>query len=691
MTKNQAKKRINRLKKEVNHLRYLYHVLDRQEISDEAFDSLKHELWGLEQQFPDLITSDSPTQRIGGQPLDKFVKVKHQTRMLSLEDAFSFEEMTAWQKRLQKLAHPVKLSYFAELKIDGFAVSLIYENGVLKTGATRGNGLIGEDVTQNLKTIESIPLQLRRPAIQELAGVTSERLLIDRIFQGRFEVRGEVVMTKKAFAAINRQQQKKGEILYANPRNTAAGSIRQLDPKIAASRQLEFFAYDIIASGAASEMTGESLLSCLKTHSQEHALLPLLGFKIDKHFQKCPDLKCVNRFHQKIQKLRENLDYQIDGIVVSVDNNQVFERLGVVGKAPRAMIAYKFPGKQAVTLVKDIKVHVGRTGALTPVAILKPVQIGGATISRASLHNADEIKRLDVRIGDTVIVQRAGDVIPDVVSVLRNMRLGKEKKFQMPKICPVCGSHIVRPKGEAIHRCSNLQCSAILKQQLNHFASKRAFDIEGLGPKIIDQLMAQGLIADAADLFKLKQGDLEPLERFAEKSAGNLVRAIAKSRRISLARFLYSLGIRHIGEETALNLAQKFGSLAVIKNASLEQLLTVPDIGEIMAQSIFHFFRHKRNLKLIKKLQDAGVVIEQPKSQTSQKLAGQTFVFTGELKSLTRDQAKDRVRALAGEVSESVSRQTDFVVAGERPGSKFQKAKKLGVQILDEKEFLKMI
>ncbi|PJE58888.1 MAG: NAD-dependent DNA ligase LigA [Candidatus Portnoybacteria bacterium CG10_big_fil_rev_8_21_14_0_10_40_22] len=695
MVKQQVQQRILVLRKAINHHRYLYHVLDKQEIDDAAFDSLKHELWQLEQQFPDLTTLDSPTQRVGGEPLDKFIKVQHQTPMFSLEDVFSFEELVDWEKRIKKMVLPPnrsrplvkgagwgggQLDYFVELKIDGFAVALIYEKGILQTGATRGNGKVGEDVTQNLKTIESIPLQLRRPSEKELVGAgLSQVISLAKIFNSRFEVRGEVVMTKKIFEQINAKRRQKNQALYANPRNTAAGSIRQLNPKIAASRHLEFLSYDIV-SGVGQEL-----------HSQEHLLLPFLGFKVDKHFEKCSDLENARLFHQKINKIRDGLPYQIDGLVVSVDDNEIFVKLGVAGKAPRGAIAYKFPGKQATTIVEKIILSIGRTGALTPVAILKSVKVGGTMISRATLHNVDEIKRLDVRSGDTVVIQRAGDVIPDVVSVIKELRPKNTKEFKMPARCPVCNSPVVRAKGEVIYRCGNLKCGAILKEQFYHFVSRHAFDIVGLGPKIIDQLMDSGLIIDVADIFKLTEGDLVPLERFAAKSAKNLVLAINRSKQIALSRFIYALGIRHVGEETATDLAVRFGSLSALQRTTLDNLRLVRDIGEVVAKSIVDYFSNKRNLNLIDKLLAAGVKIKSEPKKIGQRLADQSFVFTGELVKMSRDQAKNKVRALGGDISESVSRQADFVVAGLNPGTKYQKAKKLGVKIIDEKEFLNMI
>jgi len=675
MNKQKAKKRIAKLKKVINHHRYLYHVLDKQEMSDAVLDSLKHELSKLEQQYSDLIALDSPTQRIGGQALDKFKKVKHHKRMLSLNDAFSNEDLEAWQERIQKLVPNQKLNYFAELKIDGFAIALIYQNGVLIQGATRGDGQIGEDVTQNLKTIDSIPLKL------EIHQKLSSKAVQDRIekllTKGRIEIRGEVYMTKKDFEKINQEQEKKGLSPYANPRNTAAGSIRQLDPKIAADRRLNFLAYNLITN------LGQ------RTHNQEHQILQSLGFKISQD-QYCSELKDIIGFWKEINQKRKKLPYLIDGIVVSVDNNKIFNKLGIVGKAPRGSIALKFPAKETTTVIKDIVVQIGRTGALTPVAHLKPVRLAGILITRATLHNQDEIKRLDVRIGDTVIIQRAGDVIPDVVKVIKKLRTGKEKEFQMPKKCPVCRGPVIRAKGEVVHRCANLKCGSIQRQQIIHFVSKKGFDIEGLGPKIINQLMDQGLISNLADIFSLSQGDLVPLERFSDKSADNLIKAIEQSKKITLAKFIHALGIRHVGEETAIALAQYFGKLDKIRKANLKKLLQVEDIGQIVAQSIFEWFNKEGNRELIKKLLDNGIEIEKVKT-VKKKLIGQVFVLTGEMNRFNREQAKSKIRQLGGNVSGSVSKQTDFVVVGQNPGSKYNRAKKLGIKIISEKEFLEII
>jgi len=631
MLKSRAQTRIKKLKKEINYHRYLYHILDKQEISDSALDSLKHELFKLEQQYPEFITQDSPTQRIGGKPLKEFKKVKHQKPMLSLQDAFSREEMLGWQERISKLLIPnSQLDYFCELKIDGLAVGLIYKNGIFVRGATRGDGIIGEDVTQNLKTIESIPLKLEKTI--------------------SCEVRGEIYITKKIFQEFQKE--------YANPRNLAAGSVRQLDPKMTALRKLSFLAWSL---------SGE------KTQEQEAKKIRELGFKPAKG-RFCKNLKEVFEFYQNLRKQREKLPYEIDGIVVSINNNALFEKLGVAGKAPRGAIAFKFPGKEAVTQIKNIQIQIGRTGALTPVAILKPVQLAGTIISRATLHNKDEIKRLDSRIGDTVIIQRAGDVIPKVIKVLKNLRTGQEKKFKMPKIEP------------------SIRQAIMHKRRLYHFVSKKAFDIDGLGPKIIDQLLENNLIYYPADLFTLKQGDLLPLERFAEKSSENIIEAINNSKKIGLTRFIYALGIYHVGEESAIDLANYFGNLQNLQKASLEELEKIQDIGPIVAQSIYEFFSNKENQKLLENLLK-HIRISYPTVGASRDLPlrGQIFVLTGELESITRDEAKEKIRQLGGDVAGSVSEDTDFLILGKNPGSKYNKARALGVQILNEKEFIQKI
>lgn len=656
MTKAQAEKRINVLKKEINHHRYLYHVLDKQEISEAALDSLKHELFLLEQQYPDLITSDSPTQRVAGKALDKFQKVQHVTPMLSLNDTFSETEIIDWEKRLSKILPQENFDYYAEVKMDGLAVSLIYQNGIFVQGSTRGDGLIGEDVTLNLRTIESLPLKL------------------NGVYPDNVEVRGEVYMTKKNFDELNKLENNK----FANPRNVAAGSIRQLDPKIVAARKLDFMAYDI-----PTELN-------LKTHQQVHEKLIELGFNSNKNNRYCKNLLAVQKFYQDIGKIRKKFDYWSDGTVINVNNNILFKKLGVIGKAPRAAIAYKYSAEQATTIVEDIQVQVGRTGALTPVAHLQPVSVAGSTVSRATLHNEDEIKRLDVRIGDTVIIQKAGDIIPDIVKVLENLRTSNLKKYVFPKKCPSCGASTERKKDEAAYYCTNKKCFAQEQEKTYHFVSKKAFNIDGLGPKIIDQLLNAGLIADVADIFSLNKENLLPLERFAEKSVDNILAAITNAKKITLSRFIYALGIRHIGEETARDLAKHFSSIEKIQQASLEKLNAIFEIGEVTATSIYKYFQDHKNQELIKKLLQQVYIIKE-KNTNNQKLKNKKFVLTGSLNTLTRDQAKEKIRDAGGEICSAVSKNVDYLVVGEDPGSKLAKAKKINIKILSEKDLLSLL
>ena len=682
MNKQQAKQRIEKLKKLIKRHRYLYHVLDKEEIPDAAFDSLKHELFTLEQQYPDLITSDSPTQRVGGEALKEFKKVEHKIPMLSIEDVFSEKELNDWEKYLKRLARESQFEYFAELKIDGFAVTLIYNKGIFIAGATRGNGKIGEDVTQNLKTIESIPLELHlyKELSPELKDI--EKKLKELIRESKIEIRGEVYMDKADFDRFNRSRIKDNLSTFTNPRNLAAGSIRQLDPKLAASRPLKFLAYDLITD------MGQS------NHSEEHQILPILGFKTDSG-KICKKISEALDFFQEVGRKREKLPFQIDGVVISLNNNFLFQKLGVAGKSPRAIRAFKFSPKQATTKILDIKVQVGRTGAITPVAILEPVQVSGVTITRATLHNDDEMKKLGIKIGDTVIVERAGDVIPAIPRVLTELRSGREKPFVFPKICPVCETKLIKPEKEAIWRCPNTGCQARKRENFYHFTSKKAFDIEGLGPKIIDQLIDENLISQPFEIFELKEGDLVPLERFAERKAGNIIKAIKESKEIDLSRFIFSLGIRHVGEETANDLADYFGSLDRLKKVSREELEKIPNVGGRISESIYDWFQSKKNQKAVDDLIRVGVRVINPASfkplTERQKLKGKTFVLTGSLKTITRDEAKKRIRLSGGDVSESVSNKTDYLVLGDNPGSKMEKAKKLGVKTTEEKDFLEMI
>ncbi|MBS3903254.1 MAG: NAD-dependent DNA ligase LigA [Anaplasmataceae bacterium] len=675
MTKDEAKKRIEKLKKAINHYRYAYHVLNKSLISDSAQDTLKKELYDLEQQFPDLVTPDSPTQRVAGVVVKGFKKVPHkdlkgrERRMSSLNDAFSEEDVRDWLERLEKyLGRRVQSGFYCDLKMDGLAVELVYENGVFVQGSTRGDGLIGEDITQNLKTIEAIPLTLEDDPLPKVI------------------VRGEVFLTKKEFARINKEQEKSGGKIYANPRNVAAGSLRQLDPKITASRNLDFFAYGILDDS-------------IPTLSEDYKLLRSYGFKTNPHGKVVRTIEEVLQFREEIIKKRDKLDYEIDGIVVTVNDNRIYEEAGIVGKAPRGAVAYKFSPREATTKVEDIKVQIGRTGTGTPVAIMMPVNVGGVTITHASLHNEDEIERLDVRVGDTVIVSRAGDVIPQITGVLKELRTGKEKKFKMPQTCPIDGSPM-RREG-AIARCSNKNCVAVQREKLYHFVSRPAFDIRGLGPKIIDRFMDEGWISDVADIFSLREGDIAVLEGFGDLSARNIIASIDARRTVELRRFIYALGILHVGEETALLISRTldFSKSLVTphefwkkaEEITLNEWQKLPDIGPKVASSLYEWFHGVREERLLERLTKMGVMVEVPKKSTRGRLDGKTFVLTGSLESMSRDEAKERIRILGGEASETVSKKTSYVVVGSDPGSKMEKAKKLGVAVIGEKEFLGLI
>jgi len=671
MDKNEAKKRIEKLKREIEKYRYAYHVLDKPLISDEAHDSLKNELLDLEREFPELTTPDSPTQRVGGKPLDKFEKVKHEEKMLSFNDAFNEEDMHAWVERLENhLGRKLNLDFYCELKIDGFAIELVYENGLLTQGSTRGDGTTGEDITENLKTIEAIPLRID----------TKENKIV---------VRGEVYMSEKEFARINKEQKKAGKQEYANPRNTAAGTIRQLDPKVAASRNLDAFMYGLVTG------LGQ------KKHEDEHKLLHELGFKTDNENNKVLDsLDGIFKYRDKWQKKRDELPYQIDGIVVVLNELGTFDEAGVVGKAPRGAIAYKFEPEEATTVVEDIKIQVGRTGTLTPVAVMKPVGIGGTTVTHATLHNFDQIERLDVRVGDTVIVQRAGDVIPQVTKVLKNLRAGREKKFKIPSECPIDGSKI-KHEG-AIYRCSNKNCGAVLREGLHHFVSRGAFNIEGLGPKILNKFLDEGFIADSADIFTLEKGEIASLEGFGEKSAENILEETESRKETTLPRFIYSLGILHIGTEMALLLAEEISKrggnvrkpkdlLKTLGEMSREELQNIEGVGPKVAESVYEWLDNKAHKDLLKKLERVGVKIEKFSYSGGGKLDEMNFVLTGTMDKMTRDEAKAKIRELGGHTTGSVSKNTDYVVVGEDPGSKAEDAKKLGVKTLTESEFLEMI
>ncbi len=661
LSNEKIRERMKKLSEQINSLRYRYHVLDDPTVTDEIYDSLTQELRTLESKYPQFKLKNSPTERVGGVALDKFEKITHQSRMLSLTDAFSFEEVEEWETRLKKILPNEKWDYYVELKFDGLAISLRYEKGELVIAATRGDGFIGEKVTSNIRTIQSIPWELS----------------IDK----PVEIRGEVIMAKKQWRDLNAQQEKDGKPLYANTRNAAAGSIRQLDPKITASRRLYYYAYDIVTDLG------------LKTHEDIHKKLDDLQFRLAKFAQrKVKNLDGVYEFYKEIEKKRDELPFGIDGIVVSVNQIDLFKRFGVVGKAPRGMIAFKFPPEQVTTVVENIGVNVGRTGKLTPVAYLRPVFVSGTTVSRATLHNEDEIKRLDVRIGDTVVIQRAGDVIPDVVEVLPKLRTGSERKFVMPKVCPVCKTPVARRsagKEESVdYFCVNDDCPTKNIRSMEHFVS--AFDIYTVGPKILKRFKDEGLISDVVDLFYLKKEDIQSLERFGEKSAENIVNSIQSKKKIMLPKFIYALGIPHVGEETAFDLASRFGSVEKIMSATKEEINAIQNIGEVVAESVFDWFNKKANKDLVQKLIKAGIQITKVKIKQTP-LSGKSLVVTGTLGKMSREEAKEAVREAGGDWVSSVSKNTDYVVVGENPGSKVDKAEKLGVRILDEKEFLKLL
>ncbi len=676
MFKSEIKKRIEKLKQELNYHRRLYHTLDKQEIADAAWDSLKHELVNLEKQYPEFISADSPTQRVGGEPLKKFVKVYHSNQILSMEDIFSFEELLEWEEYMKDFLKKeqissTQLNYFCERKIDGIDIVLTYKKGLLVRGATRGNGQVGEDVTQNIKTIEAIPLKLEET--------------IDIV------VRGEIFMTKKIFNQLVGKQKRNNLKISANPRNLTAGSIRQLDPKITASRKLDCCVFEIITD------LGQT------THQQVHQILNRLGFKTDKKVKFCNDLNQAKKYYDAHLKQREKSDFEYDGVVVVLNDIDLERKLGFIGKSPRWMRAFKFPGEQATTIIKDIIIQVGRTGVLTPVAIFESTPLMGSIVSRATLHNEDEIKRLDARIGDTVIIEKAGDVIPSVVNVLENMRSGKEKKWAMPNKCPICGDNVGRKPGEVAYYCLNKKCFAAELAKIRHFVSRNGLNIEGLGPKIIAHLISQGLITDVADIFTLTRGDLESLDRFGEKSADNLIRAIDKRKKINLSRFIYALGIRHVGEETANLLSRQiknkfFGVIKMgdfsdyFKNYSLGEFEKIPGIGPIVGQSVFEWFNDKEKSALLRKLEQVGIQVESLEQQKQNNvLSGKSFVVTGVLSTMSREQAKEKIKNLGGKVLEAISRQTDFLVCGKNPGGKYGKAGELGVKIIKEKEFITMI
>jgi DNA ligase (NAD+) len=667
MTKSDAEHRAIFLRNELNRHNYLYYVLDKPEIPDAEYDRLFRELAGIESVFPDLVAPDSPTQRVGAKPAEEFAKVRHFIPMLSLQNAMSENEILEFDQRIKRfLRDSSEIDYVIEPKFDGISAELVYENGLFITGSTRGDGIFGEDITNNLKTIRSIPLRLTGEKIPEL-----------------IEIRGEVFMSTASFRKLNSEREKKQESLFANPRNAAAGSVRQLDPDITAQRSLDFFAY------AVGRCEGIDL------KSQWHILeiLKSSGLKVCDLSSLRHGIKDVTDAWRNLLNLRDDLPFEIDGAVVKVNDSELQKKLGEVSRSPRWAIACKFPPKQEITKIEKITVQIGRTGAATPLAILKPVRIGGVTVSRATLHNMDEIERKDIREGDHVIVQRAGDVIPDIVEIVVSKRDGSEKKFFMPDACPECGAKIVREEGEAICRCTGASCPAQIKELLLHFSSRRAMDIEGMGEKLADQLVERGFIKNVADIYFLKFHTLQNLERMAEKSAENLMNAIEASRGRSLDRVIYALGIRHVGEQTARLLARHFRTIEKLSTASISDLMQVFEVGEKVASSIFTFFSQKQNLDVLLRLKQGGVLMPpyEEISETSSLISGRTFVFTGGLKTMTRDQAEKIVIEKGGKAGSSVSKKTDYVVAGEGSGSKLQKAHELNIRILTEEEFLELV
>lgn len=680
-SREQAQKRLEELRRLIEHHNYLYYVLDQPEISDAEYDALMRELLQLEEQFPDLRTPDSPSMRVGAPPLEAFATHTHRQPMLSLNNAFGAEELREFDQRIKRfLAMPLdqRIEYVAELKIDGLAISLTYIDGVFVTGATRGDGMQGEDVTQNLRTIRAIPLRLRQPTVAPPSSLFEEPAMPIPTF---VEVRGEVYLTHDEFRRINEEREQTGEPTFANPRNAAAGSVRQLDPRITARRRLSLFAYGIGAIEGAS----------FETHWQILQTLKAWGFPVNPHARVCSGMEEVIAFCEEWTARRGELNYDVDGVVVKVNSLLMQQDLGYVQRSPRWAVAYKFPAQQARTRILEVRWQVGRTGALTPVAIMEPVEVGGVTVSRATLHNEDEIARKGVMIGDVVMIQRAGDVIPEVVSVVEEERDGDEQPIFRPQTCPECGAPVEKPEGEAVARCVNLACPAQIVERIRHFTSRNAMNIEGFGDKWVQRLFEEGIIHDPADLYYLKKEDLLPLERMGEKLAENLLNSVERSKQVPLSRFIYALGIRQVGERAAQLLAEYLGSLEALMHATEEQLLQIPEIGPATAREIVEFFRREENRKVIQKMLDAGVAPISERQKRSDAFAGLTFVFTGALQRFTREEAESLVRELGGKAAGSVSRQTSYVVVGESPGSKYQKALQLGVPVLTEEEFLKMV
>jgi DNA ligase (NAD+) len=663
MSSPAIQKKIEALREKIRHHEYRYYVLDDPEMSDADFDKLMNELKRLEAEHPELITPDSPTQRVGGKPREGFVKAKHSSPMLSLDNAYSEEELRDWERRVHELTGRTDLEYMCELKLDGMSLALVYRDGRLERGITRGDGTTGEDVTSNVRTVRSIPLTIAKDKLKK-AGIPTD-----------FEVRGEMLMPLAAFRKLNEERERQGLAAFANPRNFTAGTVRQLEPSITAQRRMDFFAYMLLKDGR----------TYFDRQSRTMDGLELAGFKVNPNRKLAKNLAEVWKFIQSWESKRESLPYEIDGIVIKVDRTAWQRELGFTGKAPRWAIAYKYAARGGVTQIEDIVPQVGRTGKLTPVAWLKPVSIGGTTVSRATLHNLDEIERLGVKIGDWVEVERGGDVIPKVVKVVEDKEHPRGKKqFVMPEHCPVCGGNVVRTPGEVDHRCVNANCPAKLQGTILHFASRHVMNIDGLGEALVNQLTERGLVKNVADLYKLTKDDLLKLERMGEKSADNVLAEIEASKELPLERVIYGLGIRFVGERTAQFLAEHFGSLDAIMNASAEQLEEVNEVGPRIAESIVEFFGDEHNRKLVSDLRRAGLTFAGQKKEKGTKLAGRTFVLTGTLERHTRDEAKKMIEDAGGRVSGSVSKKTDYVVAGSDAGSKLDKARELGVSVIGE-------
>ena len=660
---------IRKLREEVLRHEELYYVHDRPEISDVEYDALVERLRALEEAHPEFRTPDSPTLRVGGRPAEGFEEYVHRRPMLSLDNSYNIEDLRAFDERCRKLADGRAFEYVAELKIDGLSLSVHYEDGVLVRGVTRGDGRRGEDVTQNVRTIRSVPLRLKGAAAGE----------------AEVEVRGEAYLSRKSFERINAEKEEAGEAKFANPRNAAAGTIRQLDPKVVARRRLDLFAYDVLR--------GER--KAFSTHWDALEWLAAAGFTVNPHRAKCPDIEEVIKFCNEMEAKRDGLEYEIDGVVVKVNSAALQDEFGATAKAPRWAIAYKYPARQATTQLLDIIVQVGRTGALTPVAVLEPVQLAGTVVARATLHNEDEIKRLGLKIGDWVNIEKSGEIIPKILSVVESRRTGAEKPFRLPKKCPVCGGLVVRPEGEVVSRCTAADCPAQLKQNLLHFAGRRAMRIEGLGDALVEQLVDSKMVRDVADLYKLKLEDVAALERKAEKSASNLIAQIEASKGRDLPQLVYGLGIRHVGERTAALLARHFKSLEALKNASVEQIDDIHEIGLTVAQSVRDWFDDEGNVQLCERLRVAGVRTEIASGgvgeQSDEAFAGKQFVLTGRLETLTRDEARAAIEARGGRVTSTVSKKTDYVVAGEEAGSKLDKAQALKLNVIDEARLKEML